>query len=99
MIVAVILGLLLAGFLVGFLSLYIVRKQMGKAHEAGGVPPVQNEGKKACLWCGQAGYTARDPSFTCPKCGSVYHQRCWKQNGGCSLFECQMSASEAVPGA
>jgi hypothetical protein len=88
-----IFGLCIAGFAVGFLGLYLFRKQYVNFLKKPGKSAGPEGKKPACLWCGSDRYPVQDPSFKCPRCGNTYHAGCWKEYGGCSEIDCQMSAA------
>ncbi|MBM3118498.1 MAG: DUF2318 domain-containing protein [Chloroflexi bacterium] len=95
MTIVFVLALCIAGFLVGFLALYTMRRRLGASKqttwETNG-----NMKQAACLWCGKKGYSEANPSFTCPKCGTVHHLSCWEEYGGCTTWECPLAPTEEI---
>lgn len=85
-----VFGLCLAGFVLGFLVLYTIRRRYRVAK-----PARQETSRKAdlppCPWCGKKDYSAAKPSFSCPECGTAYHRACWEEYGGCSIFDCRLA--------
>jgi hypothetical protein len=54
-----------------------------------GAPPAA-----VCPYClsalgGEGGVTA------CPGCGAVYHEECWRENGGCGVYGCSQAPPPA----
>lgn len=91
-----VIGLCIAGFVLGFLALYSVRRQHHATRGLRPKPSVKEEPAKKeemvpCPWCGNRDYSPANPSFACPECGTVHHRSCWKEHGGCSIFDCRLA--------
>jgi predicted RNA-binding Zn-ribbon protein involved in translation (DUF1610 family) len=88
-----VLALCIAGFVVGFIAIYTMRRGYIKAKPAS-QDITENTEETPCLWCGKKEYSSRNPSFTCPKCGTMHHRSCWEEYGGCTTWECPLSPTE-----
>jgi hypothetical protein len=84
------LSLVIGGFVVGFIVIYVVRRSSGQVKSAKPVAPKDMQ-QTPCPWCGNKEYSAKNPSFTCPKCGTMHHQSCWEEYGGCTTWECPLA--------
>jgi|GEM_PF-2425136 hypothetical protein len=90
-----VLALCIAGFVVGFVILYTIKAKSASREIA------KNMEETSCLWCGKQEYSATNPPFICPKCGTMHHRSCWEEYGGCTTWECPLApigegAKEAV---
>jgi predicted RNA-binding Zn-ribbon protein involved in translation (DUF1610 family) len=88
-----VIALCIAGFVIGFIVTYTMRLGYSKARPAN-QEIAKNMEKTPCLWCGKQEYSATNPSFTCPKCGTVHHRSCWEEYGGCTTWECPLAPTE-----
>ncbi|MBM4446195.1 MAG: hypothetical protein FJ023_02420 [Chloroflexi bacterium] len=91
MTVLLVLTLCIAGFVIGFIVLYTMRRRYTKAKPASQEIVKKNVEETPCLWCGKQEYSSKNPSFTCPKCGTVHHRSCWMEYGGCTTWECPLA--------
>ncbi|OGO59094.1 MAG: hypothetical protein A2025_01055 [Chloroflexi bacterium RBG_19FT_COMBO_47_15] len=90
MTVVFVFALCIAGFVVGFVVIYTIRRGYIKVKSASR-EIVSNMEETPCLWCGKQGYSATNPSFICPKCGTMHHRSCWEEYGGCTTWECPLA--------
>ena len=93
MIVLFVFVLGIAGFVVGFVVLYIIRRGYIKFKPAN-QDMAKNIEETPCPWCGKQEYSAKNPSFICPKCGTMHHRSCWEEYGGCTTWECPLAPIE-----
>jgi predicted RNA-binding Zn-ribbon protein involved in translation (DUF1610 family) len=85
-----VFALCIAGFVVGFVVIYTIRRGYIKVKPAS-QEIVGNMEETPCLWCGKQEYSATNPSFICPKCGTMLHRSCWEEYGGCTTWECPLA--------
>jgi hypothetical protein len=85
-----VFALCIAGFVVGFVVISTIRRGYIKAKPASR-EVVRNMEETPCLWCGKQEYSATNPSFICPKCGTMHHRSCWEEYGGCTTWECPLT--------
>jgi ribosomal protein L37AE/L43A len=88
--VLITLSIVIAGFVFGFIAIYTIRRGYRKIKPTN-QDIVGNMDETPCPWCGKREYRAKNPSFTCPKCGAVHHRSCWEEYGGCTTWECSLS--------
>ncbi|OGN92104.1 MAG: hypothetical protein A2Z75_01280 [Chloroflexi bacterium RBG_13_50_10] len=84
------LSMAIAGFVLGFIAIYTIRRGFTKVKPANPEMPKDME-ETPCPWCGNKEYGTKNPSFTCPKCGAVHHRSCWGEYGGCTTWECSLA--------
>jgi len=85
-----VIALCIAGFVVGFVIIYTMRRGYSRVKPSS-QKIVKNMEETPCLWCGKQEYSATNPAFTCPKCGTVHHRSCWEEYGGCTTWECPLA--------
>lgn len=90
MTVLFVLVLCIAGFVVGFVVLYTIRRGYIKTKPENR-DIAENIKETPCPWCGKQEYNAENPSFICPKCGTMHHRSCWEKYGGCTTWECPLA--------
>ncbi len=44
-----------------------------------------------CPYC-QSTVESDGGTVTCPRCSAVHHEECWRDNGGCAVASCEVSA-------
>ncbi len=44
-----------------------------------------------CPYC-QSTAESDGGTVTCPRCSAVHHEECWRDNGGCAVVSCEVSA-------
>jgi hypothetical protein len=93
MTVLFVLALCVAGFVVGFIVIYTIRGRYIKAKPAS-QEIGKNKEETPCPWCSKQEYSATNPYFICPRCGTMHHRSCWEEYGGCTTWECPLAASE-----
>lgn len=54
------------------------------------LPPASSETR--CPIC-QADFQPGEASIPCSGCGTVHHQICWEENGGCGMYGCERAPS------
>lgn len=57
---------------------------------------VRRKKKQDSLCCAFCKDMLKAVESTCPSCGSVYHQECFRINGGCSTYACTLSKRDVV---
>ena len=90
MTVLFVFALCIAGFVVGFVAIHTIRRGYIKAKPAN-QEIVKNMEETPCFWCGKQKYSATNPSFICPKCGTMHHRSCWEEYEGCTTWECTLA--------